>query len=155
MPSLDLQREQQRGIKTRSGGPKLSLFPFDGWSISDSIIHHHGSRSWDSQSQYLSLIRAINTKMQEKEINGIIKDIHQISSVFNSISFSFLPRSLNQEANELAKRIFIYLKFRFVIVMGPQWAKLFVIQFNENLWLNKEKGNELIGKCVSVVLQWF
>lgn len=36
----------------------------------------------DSQT----LIRAINNKMQDKEIYGILNDIHQISSVFGSIS---------------------------------------------------------------------
>ena len=51
-----------------------------------------------------TLIRAINTTMQDKEIYGIITDIHQLSSAFNSISFTFLPRTQNQEADELAKR---------------------------------------------------
>lgn len=57
----------------------------------------------DSQT----LIRAINSKSQIKEIYGIITDIQQISSAFNSLSFSFIPRSMNQEADELAK---IYLR---------------------------------------------
>ena len=51
-----------------------------------------------------TLIRAINTTMQDKEIYGIITDIHQLSFAFNSISFTFLPRAQNQEADELAKR---------------------------------------------------
>ncbi|KAF2547276.1 hypothetical protein F2Q70_00019745 [Brassica cretica] len=55
-------------------------------------------------SDSLTLIRVINTKMQDKEIYGILCDIHQISYVFGSISFSFLPRSQNREADELAKR---------------------------------------------------
>lgn len=49
-------------------------------------------------SDSLTLIRAINTKMHDKEIYGILCDIHQISSVFGSISFSFLPRSKKQRS---------------------------------------------------------
>lgn len=63
----------------------------------------------DSQT----LIRAINNKMQDKEIYGILNDIHQISSVFGSISFSFLPRQQNKEADELAKRTLQFASFQF------------------------------------------
>ena len=63
----------------------------------------------DSQT----LIRAINNKMQDKEIYGILNDIHQISSVFGSISFSFLPRQQNKEADELAKRTLQFTSFQF------------------------------------------
>ena len=50
-----------------------------------------------------TLIRAISNDLQLKEIHGIIADIHQISSVFNSISFSYLPRLKNQQADGLTK----------------------------------------------------
>ncbi|XP_018510447.2 uncharacterized protein LOC108869886 [Brassica rapa] len=68
-------------------------------------------------SDSLTLIRAINTKMHDKEIYGILCDIHQISSVFGSISFSFLPRSKNREADELAKRCL--RSFSFKSCIGP------------------------------------
>lgn len=54
-------------------------------------------------SDNLTLIRAINNDMQVKEIFGIVKDIQRISSVFVEISFSHLYRSLNVEADRLAK----------------------------------------------------
>ncbi|KAF3574722.1 hypothetical protein F2Q69_00060968 [Brassica cretica] len=54
-------------------------------------------------SNNLTLIRAINNDMQVKEIFGIVKDIQRISSAFVEISFSHLSRSLNVEADRLAK----------------------------------------------------
>ena len=54
-----------------------------------------------------TLIRAIQNKLQIKEIFGIVSDIMQISSAFESISFSFVPRSENQNADCLAKRALI------------------------------------------------
>lgn len=54
-------------------------------------------------SDSLTLIEAIITSTQNKKIYGIVSDIHQISYVFNSISFSYLPRLKNQEADGLAK----------------------------------------------------
>ena len=54
-----------------------------------------------------TLIRAIQNKLQIKEIFGIVSDIMQISSAFESISFSFVPRSENQKADCLAKRALI------------------------------------------------
>lgn len=54
----------------------------------------------DSQT----LIRAIQNRHQIKKVFGIIFDIMQISSAFASISFSFVPRSENRQADLLAKR---------------------------------------------------
>ncbi|XP_022556970.2 uncharacterized protein LOC111205438 [Brassica napus] len=54
-------------------------------------------------SDNLTLIRTINNNMQVKEIFGIVKDIQRISSAFVEISFSHLSRSLNVEADRLAK----------------------------------------------------
>ncbi|CAG7910582.1 unnamed protein product, partial [Brassica rapa] len=54
-------------------------------------------------SDNLTLIRAINNDLQVKEIFGIVKDIQRISSAFVEISFSHLSRSLNVEADRLAK----------------------------------------------------
>ncbi|KAG5388770.1 hypothetical protein IGI04_030311 [Brassica rapa subsp. trilocularis] len=50
-----------------------------------------------------TLIRAITSKSQSKEIIGIVSDIQVISSEFTSISFSFIPRSENSVADGVAK----------------------------------------------------
>uniref|UniRef100_A0A0D3A1P4 RNase H type-1 domain-containing protein n=1 Tax=Brassica oleracea var. oleracea TaxID=109376 RepID=A0A0D3A1P4_BRAOL len=63
-------------------------------------LEHHKLKAF---SDNLTLIRAINNDMQVKEIFGIVKDIQRISSVFVEISFSHLYRSLNVEADRLAK----------------------------------------------------
>ncbi|WZZ57030.1 hypothetical protein YC2023_057137 [Brassica napus] len=52
--------------------------------------------------------------MQVKEIFGIVNDIQRISSVFVKISFSHLSRSLNVEADRLAK-----LFLRYSLVTDP------------------------------------
>ena len=68
-----------------------------------------------------TLIRAINAGMQIKEIYGIIKDIKHISSIFVVITFSYFSRSMNVEADCLAKQSLsssLYL----VPVMGRLWA---------------------------------
>lgn len=51
-----------------------------------------------------TLVRAICSDQQSKEIIGIVHDIRSISSVIASVSFSFLPRSENSSADRLAKR---------------------------------------------------
>ncbi|KAF2590710.1 hypothetical protein F2Q70_00041158 [Brassica cretica] len=50
-----------------------------------------------------TLVRAINNDAQAKEIFGIINDIQQISSAFVEISFTHISRSLNEDADRLAK----------------------------------------------------
>ncbi|KAF3534911.1 hypothetical protein DY000_02037699 [Brassica cretica] len=50
-----------------------------------------------------TLIRAINNDAQVKEIFGIVKDIQELSSAFVEISFAYVPRSSNVEADRLAK----------------------------------------------------
>ncbi|CAN6816711.1 unnamed protein product, partial [Brassica oleracea] len=54
-------------------------------------------------SDNLTLIRAISGITQAKEIFGIVKDIRSISTEFASISFAHISRSLNVEADNLAK----------------------------------------------------
>lgn len=54
-------------------------------------------------SDNLTLIRAISGITQAKEIIGIVKDIRSISTEFASISFAHISRSLNGEADSLAK----------------------------------------------------
>ncbi|XP_013607858.1 PREDICTED: uncharacterized protein LOC106314545 [Brassica oleracea var. oleracea] len=63
-----------------------------------------------------TLIRAITTNRQEKEIFGIVFDIQQISSVFQSISFDYLPRAQNLQADRLAKET---LRSSFSACIGP------------------------------------
>ncbi|XP_018448326.2 uncharacterized protein LOC108819794 [Raphanus sativus] len=54
-------------------------------------------------SDNATLIRAITTDMQAKEIFGIVRDIKGISSVFVEVIFSHFNRSFNVEADSLAK----------------------------------------------------
>lgn len=58
-------------------------------------------------SDNLKLVRVINNGMQNSEIYGIVKDIQQISSAFVDITFSHVFRSLNGEADTLAKATLI------------------------------------------------
>ncbi|KAG5378656.1 hypothetical protein IGI04_026498, partial [Brassica rapa subsp. trilocularis] len=48
-------------------------------------------------------LKPINNKTFDKEIYGIVSDIHHISSMFNFISFSYICRSENLKADKLAK----------------------------------------------------
>ncbi|CAN6872258.1 unnamed protein product, partial [Brassica oleracea var. botrytis] len=54
-------------------------------------------------SDNLTLIRAITHKIQRKELQGIIKDIHNLSSAFVSLDFFHVSRENNEEADALAK----------------------------------------------------
>ncbi|CAG7880069.1 unnamed protein product, partial [Brassica rapa] len=49
-----------------------------------------------------TLIRAIKNDIQIKEIFGIVQDIQAIASVPVDISFSFISRDFNIEADDLA-----------------------------------------------------
>ncbi|XP_013615183.1 PREDICTED: uncharacterized protein LOC106321468 [Brassica oleracea var. oleracea] len=55
-------------------------------------------------SDSLTLIAAINNKQQMKEIVGIVRDIQEISSEFDFIVFSHIPRKNNERADSLAKQ---------------------------------------------------
>ncbi|KAF3585086.1 hypothetical protein F2Q69_00029353 [Brassica cretica] len=52
-----------------------------------------------------TLIRALTSKLMEKEIFGVVADIRNLSALFESISFNFIPRSENFEADHLAKAV--------------------------------------------------
>lgn len=56
-------------------------------------------------SDNLTLIRAINNKTYRKDLLGIIKDIHDLSSVFVSIAFFHIAREENKKADALAKTV--------------------------------------------------
>lgn len=56
-------------------------------------------------SDNLTLIGAIINKTHRKELLGIIKDIHNLSSVFVSVDFFHVHRENNEEADALAKTI--------------------------------------------------
>ena len=62
-----------------------------------------------------TLIRAINNRAMVSEIFGVVADINHLSSLFISISFAFIPRSQNSEADALAKHALL----SFSLVMGP------------------------------------
>nr|VDD55862.1 unnamed protein product [Brassica oleracea] len=56
-------------------------------------------------SDNLTLIRAITHKIQRKELQGIIKDIHNLASAFVSLDFFHVSRENNEEADALAKAV--------------------------------------------------
>lgn len=56
---------------------------------------------WDNQP----LVRVINSNLMEKEIFGVVTDIKNLSELFSFISFSFVPRSENHEADRLSKLV--------------------------------------------------
>uniref|UniRef100_A0A0D3A2U9 RNase H type-1 domain-containing protein n=1 Tax=Brassica oleracea var. oleracea TaxID=109376 RepID=A0A0D3A2U9_BRAOL len=55
-------------------------------------------------SDSLTFIAAINNKQQMKEIVSIVRDIQEISSEFDFIVFSHIPRKNNERADSLAKQ---------------------------------------------------
>lgn len=52
-----------------------------------------------------TLVRALNSKLMEKEIFGVMADIKNLSALFESISFTYIFRSENVEADRLAKTV--------------------------------------------------
>ncbi|CAA7026173.1 unnamed protein product [Microthlaspi erraticum] len=63
----------------------------------------HGIANLKLHSDAQDLIRVINTQEQSKEIYGLLFDIFTLASMFESISFHFIPRSKNLLADSLAK----------------------------------------------------
>ncbi|KAF3531717.1 hypothetical protein DY000_02043464 [Brassica cretica] len=55
-------------------------------------------------SDCLTLIRAIISKSQIKEIYGVLQDIDRLCSQFAFIHFRFISHSQNREADALAKQ---------------------------------------------------
>ncbi|XP_056848923.1 uncharacterized protein LOC108820218 [Raphanus sativus] len=68
-------------------------------------------------SDCATLIRAISSQNQVKEIYGVLQDIKALSSSFDSIGYLHIPRSQNSDVDLLAKKA---LKASFVssILMG-------------------------------------
>ena len=56
-------------------------------------------------SDCATLIRAISTPNQLKEIYGVFKDIKSLSTSFDSIVFNHISRSQNSDADFLAKQV--------------------------------------------------
>ncbi|XP_010512831.1 PREDICTED: uncharacterized protein LOC104788746 [Camelina sativa] len=54
-------------------------------------------------SDSINLVKAIKSENQPKELHGILCDILKISQSFSHVSFRFIPRSNNVEADCLAK----------------------------------------------------
>lgn len=82
-------------------------------------LHHAISLGFDNlriQSDNQTLIRAINSKHLPKGIFGVVSDINCLAACFASISFSFVYRSVNSEADALAKEAL--LLFSLGSVMG-------------------------------------
>ncbi|XP_056847377.1 uncharacterized protein LOC130498056 [Raphanus sativus] len=55
-------------------------------------------------SDCATLIRAITSQNQVKEIYGVLQDIKSLSTSFDSIGYNHIPRSQNRDVDLLAKR---------------------------------------------------
>ena len=55
------------------------------------------------RSDSKSLIMAINTKEKIMEAQGVLFDITQLCTCFTAVSFDFISRGLNEDADALAK----------------------------------------------------
>ncbi|CAA7058694.1 unnamed protein product [Microthlaspi erraticum] len=64
------------------------------------------------------LVRALTMQEQIKEIYGILFDIQTLAFLFESISFSFVPRSENTFADSIAKNARISLA-NLILAQGP------------------------------------
>lgn len=62
-----------------------------------------GLKSISFASDFLTFVKAINKKLQVKELHGIIFDILSLLAFFFVCSFNFIPRTQNLRADALAK----------------------------------------------------
>ena len=62
----------------------------------------HLTKVW-MRSDSLELVRAVNSKSYPMELFGVLMDIEFLSSSFDFIMFSFIPRAQNTVADLLAK----------------------------------------------------
>lgn len=54
-------------------------------------------------SDSLTLVQVIHSTESHNEFHAILGDIRELSTMFSTISFGFIPRSSNLEADTLAK----------------------------------------------------
>ena len=89
-------------------------------AVGEALLHakalHLSNICLKSDNQVL--IKALNSKQHPVEIYGINLDIENLSSSFSSITFSYVPRSLNLAADALAKSaLYAFNSFFFFKVM--------------------------------------
>ena len=87
--------------------PKLCLFSLmaEALAISEALCHAHSlgySKIW-LRSDSETLIRALKSITQPMTLYGVLSDIDYLSSLFDFCFFSFIPRSQNGLADNLAK----------------------------------------------------
>ncbi|XP_009117702.1 uncharacterized protein LOC103842791 [Brassica rapa] len=63
-----------------------------------------GIRRFRCESDSTQLIKALNSKMEPPELYGIIADIRLDCTTFDSVSFIWIPRLRNVDADRLAKQ---------------------------------------------------
>ncbi|CAA7040352.1 unnamed protein product [Microthlaspi erraticum] len=87
-------------------------------SIRSALLHalETGFTKIHLKSDALGLIRAISSQEQIIEIYGILFDIHALATMFDSIHFSYIPRSQNSLAYSIAKDA----KIRFVNLISQR-----------------------------------
>ncbi|XP_033134013.1 uncharacterized protein LOC117127539 [Brassica rapa] len=66
-----------------------------------------GLRRIRCESDCAQLIKALNSREAHPELYGILSDVFSISSSFEFISFTWIPRGLNKAADKLAKQCLV------------------------------------------------
>lgn len=96
-PCLDPIRDSRRLIS--------SALMAEALVIRSAVMHAASSnvKSLMIQSDSLSLVKLLNEKGSQPTLFGILFDIYYFSSLFDVVSFVFIPRLSNVEADFLAK----------------------------------------------------
>ncbi|KAG2262731.1 hypothetical protein Bca52824_069810 [Brassica carinata] len=69
-----------------------------------SLCIEKGHRHVHFETDSTTLVKALTTGPPATEIYGIVADISCLSAAFASISFSWIPRTMNRDADALAKQ---------------------------------------------------
>ena len=82
-------------------------------AVREALLHakarHLSNICLKSDNQVL--VKALNSKQHPVELYGINLDIEKLSSSFSSITFGYVPRTLNSAADALAKTALYYSNF--------------------------------------------
>ncbi|CAG7874788.1 unnamed protein product, partial [Brassica rapa] len=79
-------------------------------AVREALLHakarHLSNICLKSDNQVL--VKALNSKQHPVELYGFNLDIEKLSSSFSSITFAYVPRTLNSAADALAKTALYY-----------------------------------------------
>uniref|UniRef100_A0A0D3A5H9 RNase H type-1 domain-containing protein n=1 Tax=Brassica oleracea var. oleracea TaxID=109376 RepID=A0A0D3A5H9_BRAOL len=78
----------------------------EGLAVREAILLciEKGHRHVHLETDSINLVKALTTGPPAIEIYGIVEDITCLSAAFDSISFSWIPRNRNRDADALAKQ---------------------------------------------------